>query len=224
MLVPTPTRDRSPKTLFIDVLVALPELADGTATDTIGKALQALWTTLHDESVDTKLRLSLVSRRFEEVINKIAVVFEQGADGPERGLDALSDGQQSLFYFALAAAVFDVEWQLVTVKVRGCHKDQLRIPALSIFALEEPENHLSPFFLSHVVRQVRSLTVESRAQAVITSHSSAVIGRGEPQLVRYCRYHPATRVSFIKPISLPADATESASSCVAPCMPSRARL
>lgn len=176
----------------------------------IGKALQARWTTLHDEIVDTKPRLSLVSRRFEEVINKIAVIFEQGPDGRERGLDALSDGQQSLFYFALAAAVFDMERQVVTGKVSGFHKDQLHIPALSIFALEEPENHLSPFFLSRVIRQVRSLTVGGRAQAVVTSHSPAVLSRVEPMEVRYCRCHPTTRVSSIKPIRMPADATEAA--------------
>lgn len=43
-------------------------------------------------------KLSLVSRRFEEVVSKIAVIFEQGPDGHERGLDALSDGQQSLSF------------------------------------------------------------------------------------------------------------------------------
>jgi putative ATP-dependent endonuclease of OLD family len=176
----------------------------------IGKALQARWATLHDDGVDTKPRLSLVSRRFEEVINKIAVIFEQGPDGRERGLDTLSDGQQSLFYFALAAAVFDMERQVVAGKVGGFHKDQLRVPALSIFALEEPENHLSPFFLSRVVRQVRSLTAEGRAQAIVTSHSPAVLSRVEPQEVRYCRCHPTTRVSSIKPIKLPVDATEAA--------------
>ncbi|RUV74837.1 MAG: DUF2813 domain-containing protein [Mesorhizobium sp.] len=176
----------------------------------IGKALQARWTTLHDDKVDTRPRLSLVSRRFEEVINKIAVIFEQGPDGRERGLDALSDGQQSLFYFALAAAVFDMERQVVSGKVAGFHKDQLHIPALSIFALEEPENHLSPFFLSRVVRQVRSLTTEGRAQAVVTSHSPAVLSRVEPQEVRYCRCHPTARISSIKPIKLPPDATEAA--------------
>lgn len=176
----------------------------------IGRALQARWATLHDDSVDTKPRLSLVSRRFEEVINKIAVIFEQGPDGRERGLDALSDGQQSLFYFALAAAVFDMERQVVSGKVGGFHKDQMHIPALSIFALEEPENHLSPFFLSRVVRQVRSLTVEGRAQAVVTSHSPAVLSRVEPREVRYCRCDPTTRTSSIKSIKLPADATEAA--------------
>lgn len=182
---------------------------DGEAAITaIGKALQKRWSSLHDDKVDTKPRLSLVSRRFADVVSKIAVIFEQGPDGHERGLDALSDGQQSLFYFALVAAVFDMERQVATRKVDGFHKDQLRIPALSIFALEEPENHLSPFFLARIVRQVRSLTEEGSAQALITSHSPAVLSRVNPVEVRFCRCDPKTRVSTVKKIKLPPSSGE----------------
>ena len=188
---------------------SLADAFDGEAAiAAIGKALQKRWSSLHDEKVDTKPRLSLVSRRFEEVVSKIAVIFEQGPDGHERGLDALSDGQQSLFYFALVAAVFDMERQVVTGKVDGFHKDQLRIPALSIFALEEPENHLSPYFLARIVRQVRSLTEEGSAQALITSHSPAVLSRVKPAEVRYCRCDPKTRVSSVKKMKLPSNTTD----------------
>lgn len=194
-----------------DAAEALTEAFEGeTAIAAIGKALQARWASLHDEVVDTKPRLSLVSRRFEEVVSKIAVIFEQGPDGHERGLDALSDGQQSLFYFALAAAVFDMERQVVAGSVEGFHKDQLRIPALSIFALEEPENHLSPYFLARILRQVRSLTEDGGAQALVTSHSPAVLSRVEPREVRYCRCDPETRVSTIKKIKLPKGIGEEA--------------
>ena len=174
-----------------------------SAIAAIGKALQARWSGLHDDVVDTKPRLSLVSRRFEDVINKIAVIFEQGPDGQERGLDALSDGQQSLFYFALAAAVFDLERKVVAGTVEGFRDDTLRIPALTLFALEEPENHLSPYFLARIVRQVRSLTEASGAQAIITSHSPAVLSRVKPREVRYCRCDPKTRISTVKKIKVP---------------------
>ncbi len=190
---------------------ALTEAFEGeTAITAIAKALRTRWSSLHDEVVYTKPRLSLVSRRFEEVVSKIAVIFEQGADGHERGLDTLSDGQQSLFYFALAAAVFDMERQVVTGTVDGFQKDQLHIPALSIFALEEPENHLSPYFLARILRQVRSLTADGGAQALVTSHSPAVLSRIEPREVRYCRCDPATRVSTIKTIRLPKGTGEEA--------------
>ncbi len=176
----------------------------------IGTALETRWSDLHDDVVDTKPRLSLVSRRFEEVVTKIAVIFEQGPDGQERGLDALSDGQQSLFYFALAAAVFDLERKVVAGEVKGFLDDQLRIPALTIFALEEPENHLSPYFLARIIRQVRSLTDGGGAQAIVTSHSPAVLSRVNPREVRYCRGDPKTRVSSVKKIKIPTGIDEAA--------------
>jgi len=176
----------------------------------IAKALQTRWSDLHDDVVDTKPRLSLVSRRFEEIVSKIAVIFDQGPDGQERGLDALSDGQQSLFYFALAAAVFDLERQVVAGKVEGFLDDQLRIPALTLFALEEPENHLSPYFLARIIRQVRSLTDGGGAQAIVTSHSPAVLSRVNPREVRYCRSDPKTRVSSVKKIKMPTGIDEAA--------------
>ncbi|MDU0593331.1 ATP-dependent nuclease [Pseudomonas aeruginosa] len=183
---------------------------DESAISAIGKALQARWSGLHDDVVDTKPRLSLVSRRFEEVVNKIAVIFEQGPDGQERGLEALSDGQQSLFYFALAAAVFDLEREVVAGTVEGFRDDTLRIPALTLFALEEPENHLSPYFLARIIRQVRSLTDAGGAQAIVTSHSPAVLSRVNPREVRYCRCDPKTRASSVKKIKLPAGTGEAA--------------
>jgi putative ATP-dependent endonuclease of the OLD family len=181
-----------------------------SAIAAIGKALQKRWSGLHDDVVDTKPRLSLVSRRFEDVVSKIAVIFEQGPDGEERGLDALSDGQQSLFYFALAAAVFDLEREVVAGTVEGFRDDTLRIPALTLFALEEPENHLSPYFLARIIRQVRSLTDAGGAQAIVTSHSPAVLSRVDPREVRYCRCDPKTRVSTVKKIEMPAGIGETA--------------
>lgn len=181
-----------------------------SAIASIGRALQTRWSALHDDMVDTKPRLSLVSRRFEEVVNKIAVIFEQGPDGQERNIDALSDGQQSLFYFALAAAVFDLEREVVDGTVEGFRDDTLRIPALTLFALEEPENHLSPYFLARIIRQVRSLTDAGCAQAFITSHSPAVLSRVDPREVRYCRCDSKTRVSSVKKIKIPPKTDEAA--------------
>jgi len=179
-----------------------------SAIAAITEAIQTRWSALHDEVVDTNPRLSLISRRFEEVVNKIAVIFEHGPDGQERGIDALSDGQQSLFYFALAAAVFDLEREVVNGSVDGFRSDNLRIPALTLFALEEPENHLSPYFLARIIRQVQSITDSGSAQAIITSHSPAVLSRVDPRNVRYCRCDPKSHVSTVKRIRFPLPADE----------------
>ena len=173
------------------------------AIKAIGEALTKRWADLHDDVVDTTPGLSLVSRRFEEVVSRINVIFQHGPEGIERQLDALSDGQQSLFYFALAAAVFDLERRVVADEVEGFRAEELTIPALTIFALEEPENHLSPYYLARIVRQVRSLVKAGGAQAVLTSHSPAVLSRVTANEVRYCRCDPTTRLTSVKVVKLP---------------------
>jgi putative ATP-dependent endonuclease of OLD family len=179
-----------------------------TAIKAIGDALSDRWSALHDDETDTEPSLTLISRRFEEVVRSVNVVFQQGPAGIERGLEALSDGQQSLFYFALAAAVFDLERDAVAGKIDGFDTEDLVIPALSIFAIEEPENHLSPYYLARIVQQIRSLVADGMAQAIVTSHSPAVLSRIEPEEVRYCRCDLTTRLTAISAVDLPNDDEE----------------
>jgi putative ATP-dependent endonuclease of OLD family len=178
------------------------------AIKAIGEALSDRWSDLHDDQTDTEPSLTLISRRFEEVVRSVNVVFQQGPAGIERGLEALSDGQQSLFYFALAAAVFDLERDAVAGKIDGFDTEDLVIPALSIFAIEEPENHLSPYYLARIVLQMRSLVADGMGQAIVTSHSPAVLSRVEPEEVRYCRCDSTTRLTAISAVDLPEDDEE----------------
>lgn len=191
---------------------ATKQLSDAFAAEpsiaAISKALSERWSELHDGTTDKNPSLSLVSQRFEEVVAKIQVLFEEGPGGIARGLDILSDGQQSLFYFALATAVFDLEHDAVSSKIEGFRADDLRIPALSIFAIEEPENHLSPYYLARIVRQVRSIVEGDTAQALITSHAPAVLSRVEPSEVRYCRCEDDPRETTVRTIDLPDDDEE----------------
>jgi putative ATP-dependent endonuclease of the OLD family len=180
------------------------------AIKAISKALNDRWSALHDEETDTEPSLALISRRFEEVVRGVNVVFQQGPAGIERGLEALSDGQQSLFYFALAAAVFDLERAAVEGKIAGFDTEDLMIPALSILAIEEPENHLSPYYLARIVQQIRSLVCDGMAQAIVTSHSPAVLSRVKPEEVRYCRCDLKTRLTAVSAIALPKNDEEAA--------------
>jgi putative ATP-dependent endonuclease of OLD family len=69
---------------------------------------------------------------------------------------------------------------------------------------------LSPYYLSRIVAQVRSIVGGNAAQALITSHSPSVLSRIEPKEVRYCRCDVDTRASTLRGIDLPSDATEAA--------------
>jgi putative ATP-dependent endonuclease of OLD family len=180
------------------------------AITAITDALSDRWSELDGLESDADPNLTLISQRFDEVVAKIHVLFDHGTPSIQRELDALSDGQQSLFYFALAAAVCDLERKVVEGSVAGFNGDELRVPALTVFAIEEPENHLSPYYLSRIVGQVRSLTEENAAQAVLTSHSPAVLSRVEPAEVRYCRCDQTSRISTVRQIELPPNADDAA--------------
>lgn len=178
------------------------------AIQAISESLSKRWGNLHDGDIDCEPELSLMSRRFEQVVARIGVMFKRGPAGEDRGLDALSDGQQSLFYFALAAAVFDVERAVVTGRVKGFRAEELSSPALTLFAVEEPENHLAPYYLSRILQQIRTLVETGAGQAFVSSHSPSVLGRVLPDDVRYCRRDTATGVSTVLPIPMPTGDVE----------------
>jgi putative ATP-dependent endonuclease of the OLD family len=180
------------------------------AISSIADALNERWSALHDEKSDTEPRLRLISSQFDEVVRRLGVVFQRGPAGFERGLESLSEGQQSLFYFALAAAVFDLERKAIEQGVAGFDATAITVPALTLFAIEEPENHLSPFYLSRIIRQVRSLVDGGAVQALISSHSPAVLSRVAPTEVRYCRCDPATGRTAVRAVVLPENDEEAA--------------
>ena len=180
------------------------------AIKAISDKLGGRWGELYDEVSDTIPGLSVVSRHFEDIVGHVNVVFQQPHHGFGRELAALSEGQQSLFYLALAASVFDLERDIKLGKVEGFGDKGLFIPAHTIFAIEEPENHLSPYYLARIIQQIRSLLESDRAQALITSHSSSVLSRIYPNEVKYCRHDPTTCVSSVMSIEMPAEDQEAA--------------
>ncbi|MEM6453190.1 MAG: AAA family ATPase [Cyanobacteria bacterium P01_D01_bin.105] len=200
--------------------------------------LTSEWNNLHDDSFYTEPEFNIASKRIEEEIRRVGVIFQPTEHGGEADVESLSDGQKSLFYFSLVAAIFDVERKLVqnfhgetsleeesynkpssdlteyeeiyetttaerTSTKTGFYSERLQTPELTIFAFEEPENHLSPYYLSRIIKQIRSLVCSHSAQAVLTSHSSAVLGRIEPTEVRHFRLDYSSRCSSVKEINLP---------------------
>jgi hypothetical protein len=75
--------------------------------------------------------------------------FHPDEAGRERSLDDLSDGQRSLFHLAMTAATLDVEARIAADPAAvGFHAGGVPLPALTVIAVEEPENNLAPFYLS----------------------------------------------------------------------------
>ena len=115
------------------------------------------------------------------------------------------------FYISLVDSVLDVEEQM-RKEIKSDPENtsfNRKPPILTIVALEEPENHIAPHLLGKLVGNLQSIAGKPHAQAIITSHSPAILKRIEPENLRYFRLTIDGAVSKVRGITLPSEETES---------------
>lgn len=183
--------------------------ADEPAVSMVEAVVTRRWTEIHTAGTDSKPLFRTIDSRFEEFVKGVAVAFEPDEAGRQRSIDELSDGQRSLFHLALTAATLEIEAQVAAdPAAHGFLEDGIATPALTIIAIEEPENNLAPFYLSRIVRQVSDLTAGGKAQALLSSHSASILARVAPPQVRHFRLED--RLAIVRPITLPAGEEDAA--------------
>lgn len=174
------------------------------AVSAIAAAVESRWQQLHSAGTDATPIFRPVDTRWQEFIRRVEVVFHPDEHGHERDLAALSDGQRSLFHLAMAAATLDIEAGLSgNQPPSGFGAAGVPLPALTIVAVEEPENNLAPFYLSRIIKQVLDVAARRNAQAIVSSHSPSILARVEPEAVRHFRLDFSTRTSVVSAITLP---------------------
>lgn len=180
-----------------------------TAVGRIAAAVTHRWQQMHSAGTDTTPVFRPVDVRWQEFVRKVEVMFHPDESGRERSLEDLSDGQRSLFHLAITAAILDVEAQAAAdPTTAGFLEDSVSVPALTLIAVEEPENTLAPFYLSRIVGQILELTQGHRAQAIVSSHSASILARIEPEGVRHFRLSSADRTAVVRALQLPAGLEE----------------
>ncbi|MFK3698313.1 ATP-dependent nuclease, partial [Serratia bockelmannii] len=132
--------------------------------------LSKRWQQVYEADTDSKPRLRLIENRFEELVRKAEFTFTPDEEGQERRLSELSDGQRSLFHIALTAATLESEREAFSLPAddSSFEQDKLRRIHLTILAIEEPENNLSPFFLSRIIKQAREIGALPSAQVMLS--------------------------------------------------------
>jgi putative ATP-dependent endonuclease of the OLD family len=175
----------------------------------IQERLAKRWRQVHTGDTDSDPVVKLIEHRFETLVRNAEVRFRPAPDGAERELERLSDGQRSLFQIALTAATLEVEQDAAALKAEEAPFDhaKLRRVQLTLLAVEEPENNLSPFFLSRIMSLASDIGAMSTAQVLIASHSASILSRVEPKDTRYFRL-AKDRQTQIRDIPLPADDSE----------------
>lgn len=168
----------------------------------LGTSIHTQWETYDSDMRYSNAQLRFNSTDIDSSIKKSEVVFLPTITGKECTIDDMSDGLRSLFYISLVDSILDVESKiqqeivLDPEHVSFNHKP----PILTIIALEEPENHIAPHLIGKLVSNLKKIASKSNAQTVLTSHSTAIIKRFDPEKLRYFRLDVndcATRVCSI---------------------------
>ncbi len=193
---------------------ALQERLRGTpAFSWFSEALGHIWQQLHAGRYLRDPNISVVAREFEKLVRELQLVFETAPGGRSRSLSELSEGLVSLLYFALSATLYRLEIGLASPekgdRPKGFNALEIVPPVLAIFAVEEPENHLSPFYLPRLIALLKKLAADNRAMAIVTSHSAAILRRVEPKQVRHLRLS-TDATSRVKTIRLPENDEDAA--------------
>jgi putative ATP-dependent endonuclease of OLD family len=180
------------------------EFRSEAVVKTVEGSLWKRWQDLHQADTDADPKFRPVDRDFAQFVGKAQLMFEPTETGRERRADQLSDGQRSLLHIALTAATLDVEAMIAS----GSNEDEfdhelVRLPSLTLLVVEEPENSLSPYFLSRIILQMLDVAAGMNAQALVSSHSASVLGRVDPEAVRHFRLDTDSLEAIVNRLVLP---------------------
>lgn len=183
----------------------LQKVFDGLpAVKGVVKELSKNWGEMFRGELYSEAKLSILAQEIHKALRNLTLKLSPSETGAEYAIEDLSEGQASLLYISIVASIIQLNERHVGKSIIGYRDVPELKPWLTIIALEEPENHLSPFYLSRMIALMSSLCSNDRAMGIITSHSAGAIRRVEPEKIRYMRHDEQKRVSYAKGITLPA--------------------
>jgi putative ATP-dependent endonuclease of OLD family len=178
------------------------ELVGHQAIDTAQVAISASWESLYSGGYLSDATVGFGATEIEAILRLITVTFTPAPGGDVVALSRLSDGQKSLMYIALVLALHTVGRQVLHGESDAFDPVKMRPAIFSLIALEEPENSLSPHYLGRITAALRALTSGHDAQALLATHSPAMMRRVDPDDVRYLRLDES-RCTDVRTVRLP---------------------
>lgn len=166
------------------------------------KSLETQWNSYHKDIRYSNPKINFNSADLETILKKVEVTFSPTETHRDYRVEELGDGLRSLFYLSLVNTFLEIEEEIL--KSINDDKEEeiftLIPPVLTIVAVEEPENHISPHLLGRVVEKMNLISKKENSQTILTSHSPAIVKRIEPTDIRYfriCKEHECTKVKSI---------------------------
>ena len=136
----------------------------------------------------------------ESLLKKMEIVFLPTVTGREYTVNEMGDGLKSLFYISMVDSILGVEQKL---NEDGANGMDFVLPVITIIAVEEPENHISPHILGRLINNLKVIAEKDNVQVIVTSHSAAIVKRVEPEDIRYFRLSAECQSTVVRAIKLP---------------------
>ena len=181
---------------------------DLPAVNGVVSELSKNWGKLFTGELYSEAKLSILAQEIHKALRDLSLKLSPSETGTEYAIEDLSEGQASLLYISIVASIIQLNERHIGKSIEGYSNVPELKPWLTIIALEEPENHLSPFYLSRMIALISSLCANGSAMGILTSHSAGAIRRIDPEKIRYMRHDERKRVSYAKSITLPAKTDE----------------
>ena len=142
-----------------------------------------------------------------EILKKMDVDFSHSDVPNAYRMESLGEGLKSLFYLTLVKSLLEIESfaQKENQNPSTTQIFKINPPSLTILAVEEPENHVSPHLLGKIVENFNGIAQQSNAQVIITSHSPAIVKRVEPNTINHFRMNFENHSTIVRQILLPEE-------------------
>lgn len=177
----------------------------------LATSLDTQWNEYHKDQRYANAKIKFNNSDLETILKKVEVTFSPTETTRSFKSDELGDGLRSLFYLSIVDTLLDIEEKIMQeISINGTseHFDLLP-PILTIVAIEEPENHISPQVLGRVIERVKTISANQNSQSIVTSHSPSIIKRIDPSNIRYFRSCKEEECSEVKGLTLPDSEKES---------------
>ena len=185
--------------------LASEKLEENGAIQLIEAQLQANWQKMYTGGYLSKTKINFLPLQIEELLKTVSLSFLPDTTGQAAAVDRLSDGQRSLLHISIIQAVHELESTVLRQAQNLIHfdPDKLKQPIFTLLTLEEPENHLAPHYLGRITSSMKTLAEKKNAQVIVTTHSPNLVGRVEPEQLRYFRFARTDRNTQVSKIPLP---------------------
>lgn len=186
------------------------QLASLKGIGTLNTKVQKAWSTVYGGKVARSVAFRALEEDPCDLLSLLTAHFFPAEDGRTLLCKDLSDGQRSLFALSLSLGLFELEQAIKLSPAEAGYMPELAedVPLLTVFAVEEPENHLSPHYLGTVVNQLLNVSKHPNAQVLASSHSPAILGRIQPDHVRYFLGGEHSVSTRVKRVPLPEEESD----------------